>query len=122
MSKKLTWTQKEVNNKKKVIEHLQDCPVGYKLENSLSLSLVDLTPPSSVLSSANFATDPNNTVCVGPANGDFMLNPQNVKGELTGNNVICPWGQPYLNGTFDVDGNFDGTVICVYNRPASQDA
>jgi hypothetical protein len=121
MSKKINWTQKE-KNFKKVIEHLQDCPVGYKLQNSLSLSLVDMTPPSSVLSSASFATDSNNTVCVGPANGNFMLNPENVKGELTGEDVTCPWGQAYINGTYDKKGNFDGTVICVYTRPATQDA
>lgn len=121
MSKKINWTLKEEKHKK-VIEHFQDCPSGYKLQNQLALSLVDLTPPSSVLSSASFATDSNNTVCVGPANGSFMLNPENVKGELTNGEITCPWGQPYLNGAYDKNGNFDGTVICVYNRPATQDA
>jgi len=120
MSKKMIWNKKE--NNKKIIEHLQDCPTGYKLENNISLSLVDLNPPSSVISSASFATDTKNTVCVGPANGNFVLNPDSVSGQLSSDDVMCPWGQPYLNGTYDVNGDFNGTVICIYSRPATQDA
>ena len=121
MSKKITWNKKE--NNKKMIEHLQehqDCPTGYLLENKLSLSLID-SDSSTVISSANFVTDKDTKVCVGPANGSFILDPENIKGGLSGDDIVCSWGQPYLNGTYNNDGIFDGTVICVYTRSTMEE-
>jgi hypothetical protein len=125
MSKKIIWNKKE--NNKKIIEHLQeshesqDCPTGYLLENRLSLSLTDSSDSSSVISSVEFVTDKNTKVCVGPANGSFILDAENIKGGLSGNDVVCSWGQPYLNGTYNEDGIFDGTVICVYTRSTMEE-
>jgi hypothetical protein len=117
MSRKVNWTLK----KEKVVEHLQDCPVGYKLENEISLSSLGSTPPSAVSSSINYVTDSNNTVCVAPANVNPMLNSENVKGEISDNDFTCPFGKVYVR-TYDKDGNIDGTIVCVYNRPATHDA
>jgi hypothetical protein len=130
MSKNMKWDLKQKN--KKVIEHLNQnttCPTEYSLQNSISLSLIDYSTPSTIvngspsntISSVTFTTDENNTVCVGPSNAQYTLNGTDVKTTIDPMyDVSCTWGKPYLNGTYDKDGNFDGNVVCVYTRPAGQ--
>ena len=109
MSKNIKWDLKQKT--KKVIEHLNTtCPIGYSLENSISLSLIDYSTPSTIvngvpnnsISSVTFTTDNNNTVCVGPSNAQYTLNSMDVKTTIDPMyDVSCAWGKPYLNGTYD---------------------